>query len=181
MLDINSPAFRQGESVRVTEEGVPIQELIEAVKQAIRMANVSSTDLNRDLRVGSVQLVLNVLAVRSLGGSLDFCIPFIGMPVKVGGKVSRQDTHRIDINLVPPDLNDRPELRDGVESVLADAISTIRTAVASAAAGDDPFTLTESSVKISFAVTSEGNISLGVDGGLANELTHTLTVSLVPA
>jgi hypothetical protein len=63
---------------------------------------------------------------------------------------------------------------------LVDAINTIRAAVASAEIGDDPFTLTESSVDISFAVTAEGTISLGVEGGLANELTHTLTLGLVP-
>ena len=62
-----------------------------------------------------------------------------------------------------------------------DAIKTIRTAVASAATGDDPFTLTESAVNISFAVTAEGIISLGVDGGLTAGLTRTLTLCLVPA
>ena len=73
------------------------------------------------------------------------------------------------------------ELRDGdLGSVFVDAINTIRAAVASAEIGDDPFTLTESSVDISFAVTAEGTISLGVEGGLANELTHTLTFGLVP-
>jgi Trypsin-co-occurring domain 2 len=167
--------------MRVTDEGVPVRELIEAVKQAIKTANVSSTDLDRDLRVGSVQLALNVVAVRSLGGGLDFCVPFLGMSVKLGGKVTHHDTHQIEIGLVPPDLAGRPEVRDGVESVLADAISTVRAVVASAATGDDPFTLTQSSVKITFAVTSEGGISLGVERGLAGELTHTLVVSLVPA
>jgi len=100
----------------------------------------------------------------------------------LNGKLTKQDTHRIDINLVPPDLKSRPELRDGdLGSVFADAINTIRTAVASAATGDDPFTLTASIVNISFAVTAEGGISLGADGGLTNELTHTLTLGLVPA
>jgi plasmid maintenance system antidote protein VapI len=84
--------------------------------------------------------------------------------------------------LVPPDLKDRPELRDGdLGSVFVDDINTIRAAVASAATGDGPFTLTESAVNISFAVTAEGAISLGADGGLTNELTHTLTLGLVPA
>jgi Trypsin-co-occurring domain 2 len=168
--------------MRVTEDGVPIPELIETIKQAIKTANVSSTDLDRDLRVGSVQLTLNAVATRSLGGGLDFRIPFIGMQVKLGSKLTKQDTHKIDISMVPPDLKDRPELRDGdLESAFVDAINTIRAAVASAAIGDDPFTLTESSVNISFAVTAEGTISLGVEGGLADELTHTLTLGLVPA
>jgi hypothetical protein len=167
--------------VHVTEDGVPIPELLETIKQAIKTANVSSTEPDRDLRVGSVQLSLNAVAIRSLGGGLDFRIPFIGMQVKLGSKLTKQDTHRIDINLIPPDLGSRPELReDDLESALVDAINTIRVAVASAATGDDPFILTKSSVDISFAVTAEGSISLGVDGALTNELTHTLTLDLIP-
>lgn len=168
--------------MHVTEDGVPIEELIDTIKQAIKTASVSSTDLDRDLQVCSVQLTLNAVAIRSLGGGLDFRIPFIGMPVKLGSKITKQDTHAIDISLIPPDLKGRPELRDSdIESVFVDAITTIRTAVASAATGDDPFILTQSSVNISFAITAEGTISLGMDGGLSNELTHTLTLGLMPA
>ena len=168
--------------MRVTEDGVSIQDLIATIKEAIKTASVSNADLDRDVRVGSVQIILNAVATRSLGGGVEFRIPFIGMPVKVGSKITRQDTHKIEISLVPPDLKGRPELRDGdLASVFVDAIKTIRAAVASAATGDDPFTLTESRVDISFAVTAEGTISLGVDGGLINELTNTLTLGLVPA
>jgi hypothetical protein len=46
---------------------------------------------------------------------------------------------------------------------------------------DDPFVLTDSSVELSFCITDEGDISLGVDGSLSNELTHTLTLNLKPA
>ena len=128
-----------------------------------------------------MRLTLHAVATRSFGGGLDFRIPFIGMQVKVGPKLTKQDTHKINIGLVPPDLKGRPELRDGdLGSVFVDAINTIRAAVASAEIGDDTFTLTESSVDISFAVTAEGTISLGVEGGLANELTHTPTLGLVP-
>jgi hypothetical protein len=167
--------------VRVTEDGVPVQELIETIKEAIKTANVSSSDPDRDLRVGSVRIVLNAVATVSLGGGVEFRIPFIGMPVKFGGKLTRQDTHRIEIGLVPPDLRRRPELRDAnLASVFVDAINTVRSALAGAAGGDDPFTLAESRVDISFAVTEEGAITLGVDGSLSNELTHTLTLILVP-
>lgn len=168
--------------MRVCDDGVPIPELVETVKQAIKAANVSNTDRDRDLRVGSVRLILNAVATRSFGGGVDFRIPFIGMQVKLGNKLTKKDTHRIDINLVPPDLKGRPELRDAdLGSVFVEAINTIRAAVASAASGDDPFTLAESNVEISFAVTAEGTISIGVDGALNNELTHTLSLRLVPA
>jgi hypothetical protein len=168
--------------VQVTDEGVLVQDLIATIKQAVKAASVSSTDAGRDVRVGSVRLILNAVATRSLGGGVDFRIPFIGMPVTIGGKLTKQDTQRIEISLVPPDLAAQPELRGAdLGSVLADAISTIRAAVASAATGDDPFILTGSQVDISFAVTAAGTITLGVDGGLAHELTHTLSLTLVPA
>jgi hypothetical protein len=61
------------------------------------------------------------------------------------------------------------------------AIETVRAAVASAAGGDDPFVLNDSTITISFAVTAEGTISIGVNGSLREELTHALVVSLVPA
>jgi len=36
-------------------------------------------------------------------------------------------------------------------------------------------------VTIEFGVTAEGYISIGVDGSLSDELTHTLVLGLVPA
>jgi hypothetical protein len=168
--------------MRVVEDTVPVRDLIETVQHAIKAANLSRTDVERDLRVGAVHLTINAVATRSAGGGIDFRIPVIGMAVKVGGKVSRKDTHTIEITLVPPDLKRPPELRDGdIESVFVDAIGTIRAAVATAAAGDDPFALTDGTVTIAFAVTREGTITLGVDGELGDELTHTLKLSLVPA
>ena len=88
--------------MRVTDDGVPVQDLVAAIKEAIKTANVSSTDADRDLRVGSVRLVLHTIATRSSGGSISFTVPFIGTEFKLGGKVTRQDTHEVEINLVPP-------------------------------------------------------------------------------
>jgi hypothetical protein len=168
--------------VRVTDSGVPVQDLIEVVKQAIKAANVSRSVPDRDLRIGSVRLLLHAVATRSYGGGLNFHIPVIGAEVKLGGKLTRQDTHEIEISLIPPAPAERPELRDGdLGPVLAEAIETIRATVAAAAGGDDPFALDESTIRIVFGVTSEGDISIGVNGNLANELTQTLVLTLMPA
>jgi hypothetical protein len=168
--------------MRVTDDGVPVQDLIETVKQAIKAANVSRTTDDRDLQVGSVRLILHAIATRSYGGGLNFQIPLIGTEVKLGGKLSRQNTHEIEISLVPPTPEKRPELRDGdLGDVLVEAIETIRATLVAAANGDDPFILKDSKITIIFGVTTEGNISIGVNGGLNNELTQTLTLSLVPA
>lgn len=166
--------------MHVEDNGVAVEELIDTVKRTIKAANISATDSDRDLEVGSVVLTLNVVATRAAGGSLDFRIPIIGMQIKLGTKLTRQDTHTIEIKLTPPVLKGRPELRAGdVEAALLDAVSTIRRAVASAALGDDPFVLAESTIDLSFVITAEGTISLGVDGELTNEVTHTLRLGLV--
>ena len=74
------------------------------------------------------------------------------------------------------------QVRGGeVQDVLVSAIATIRDVVTKAADGDDPWILSESTIDISFAITQTGTISLGVDGELANELTHTLRLGLAPA
>ena len=86
------------------------------------------------------------------------------------------------INLTPPGEEDRAELRDdGLDNVLVESIETIRAAVASAAGGDDPFVLNDSTITIPFAVTAAGSISIGVNGSLSDELTHRLVLALVPA
>jgi Trypsin-co-occurring domain 2 len=167
--------------VNVTEHGVPVPDVIEAVKRAIKAANISATDQGRDLRVGSASLNLHAIATRSSGGGVTFHIPFIGMEVQVGAKLTTRDTHQIEINLTPPKEQDRAEVRDGsLDDALVEAIGTIRAAVASAAGGDDPFVLNDSTITISFAVTAEGSISIGVNGSLSDQLTHTLVLTLVP-
>ena len=61
------------------------------------------------------------------------------------------------------------------------AIATIRDVMTKAAEGDDPWVLSAGTIDISFAITQTGTISLGVDGELANELTHTLRLGLAPS
>lgn len=168
--------------MHVTESGVPVQDLIEAVKDGIREANVSRAEPARDLRITCVRLLLHAVATRSYGGGLNFHIPLIGTEVKLGGKHTRQDTHEIEIRLVPPPPVERPEVRDGdLGSALVEAIGTIRATIAAAGGGDDPFALEESTIKIAFGVTADGDISIGVNGSLSNELTQALILSLSPA
>jgi hypothetical protein len=166
--------------VKVTDAGVPVDTLISVVKEAVKQANVSRTSQTTDLRVASVQLILNAVASRSTGGKLNFCVPFIGMKLSAGAKVTTHDTHTIDISLVPPEMRNGREVRGDVEEVLVKAISTIRDVMAKAAEGDDPWILSTGKVDISFAVTKTGSISLGAEGELGAELTHTLRIGLAP-
>ena len=89
--------------MKVTDEGVPVDTLISVVKDSIKQAGVSRTSQTRDLQVASVQLILEVVASKTAGGGLDFRVPFIGMKLRLGAKVTKKDTHTIDITLVPPE------------------------------------------------------------------------------
>jgi hypothetical protein len=167
--------------VKVTDEGVPVEALVRVVKESIREAGVSRKSPTSDLRVGSVQLILEVVASKAAGGKLIFQIPFIGMKLSAGAKVTKQDTHTIDMTLVPPERQSGRQARSGdVQTTLVNAITTIRDVMASAAEGDDPWILSTGKVDISFAITRTGNISLGIDGELTNDVTHTLRIALVP-
>jgi hypothetical protein len=168
--------------VKVTAEGVPVEALISVVKDSIKRAGISRTSPDRDLQVVSVQLILDVVASTTAGGGLDFRVPFIGMKLRIGGKVTSKDTHTIDITLVPPEDRATRQVRGGdVEEVLVNAIATVRAVVAEATAGDDPWLLSASTIDIRFAITQTGTISLGVDGELANEVTQTLRLGLAPS
>lgn len=169
--------------MNVTDEGVPVDTLISVVKDSIKQAGVSRTSQTGDLQVASVQLVLDVVASKTVGGGLDFRVPFIGMKLSLGAKVTKKDTHTIDITLVPPDGRDTRQVRgaEEIQQVLVDAIATIRDVVTKAAEGDDPWVLSAGTIDISFAITQTGTITLGVNGELADELTHTLRLGLAPA
>jgi NTP-dependent ternary system trypsin peptidase co-occuring protein len=167
--------------VKVTDEGVPVDTLINVVKDSIRRAGISGSTPARDLQVASVRLILDVVASETAGGKLDFRVPFIGMQLSVGTKVTKKDTHTIDITLVPPQADTRQVRGGEVEDALVNAIATIREVTSKAAEGDDPWLLSAGTVDISFAITQTGSISLGVDGELASELTNTLRLELAPA
>jgi hypothetical protein len=167
--------------MKVTDEGVPVDALIGVVKESIKEAGVSRTSPTTDLRVGSAQLILEVVASKATGGKLNFLVPFIGMKLSAGVKVTKKNTHTIDITLVPPEERSGRQVRGGdVETVLVNAIATIRNVMTSAAKGEDPWILSASNIDIAFAITRTGSISLGIDGELTDEITHTLRLGLVP-
>jgi len=162
--------------LKVTNGGVPAGELITVIKNSLESADVSSS---ADLQVASVQLILRVVATTTAGGGLSFRVPVLGMQMRLGARSTRQDTHILDITLKPPNRPTGRELRDGdVEEVLVEAITTLRAVIARAAEDPDPWILEVGTVDITFSVTDEGTISLGFEGELANELTHTLRLGL---
>ncbi len=166
--------------MQVIDGGVPVDELIAEVKDSVRQAGVSGVSGPADLQIGSVQLTLRAVATRSGGVGVSLRVPVIGAELRIGTKVTKQDTQLIEITLTPPNQPSH-QVRGDVGNALVAAIETIRRTVASAAGGNDPWVLSESSVTISFAVTQKGTFSLGAEGELSNAITHDLRLRLRPA
>lgn len=156
---------------------MPVDDLITAVKSAIQQANISAANPDRDLAVTSVYLKLNTVATAKAGGGLDFRVPFIGLKVKVGTSVTRQRTHTMELTLIP-EATVIETRGSQVDVLLTEAIETVRAVMARAAEGDDPFALQDSAMDLSFGVSRDGTISLGVDGELTDEITHTLRITI---
>jgi NTP-dependent ternary system trypsin peptidase co-occuring protein len=163
--------------MNVDDNSVAIDELVSAVKDAIREADISVSDAGRDLRVATIDLSLKAVATTKAGGGLDFRIPVIGWKVKAGADHSRRRTHTVEISLVPRPDTGPFEVRGGD----VEAIGTIRAAIAAAGTGDDPFVLGTGTIELVFAVTDHGTISVGVEGELTDEVTNTLKLGLAPA
>jgi Trypsin-co-occurring domain 2 len=165
--------------MRTELDTVPVDDLIEEIQWAVQVANVSA-DGPSELRVTSIQLILNAVVAVGNGGKIDFRIPVVGVQLSVGRKVSRQDTHRIDVTLVPPSTAGHETRGSGVADVLVEAIGTIRTIMQRAASGETRFELESATVELSFVVTDLGIISLGIDGEFRDEVTHTIRLQLAP-
>jgi hypothetical protein len=165
--------------MQVGESGVAVDELVSAIKIAIRAANISRLNASRDLKVVSIELKLNAIATVALGGGLDLRIPFVGMKIGIGSSITRADTHTVMMTLVSPDSFGEHEIRDqSIETALVEAVQTIRSVMISAADGDDPFVLKAGTVDLSFAVARDGSIKLGLNGELTEEITHTLRIEM---
>ncbi|AEV84129.1 hypothetical protein ACWT_3106 [Actinoplanes sp. SE50] len=167
--------------MKTTDDGVRVEDLIAAVKNAIDEANISTTDPSRDLRVSKVDLTLSVVASRHGGAGLELKVPVIGTKLGARYQHGTSGTQTVQVTLIPPPPSGF-EVRGGdLEESLVEAITTIRAAIIAARTGDDPFVLESSVVTLVFAVTDTGSITLLGEGDLTDEQTSTLALTLVPA
>ena len=83
--------------------------------------------------------------------------------------------------LLTCNLQKDPSFLPGVAELVNKIADANAAAMASAAEGDDPWVLASGVVELEFAVQRNGRISLGAEGELANEVTHTLRLTLLPS
>ncbi|WP_125805326.1 trypco2 family protein [Actinoplanes sp. ATCC 53533] len=165
----------------VDDDGISFTELIGAVKRAVKKTNMSIGDTQRDLRVTEVTVSTVVFAKGSAGAGVELTVPGVGL--KIGGKLARTraNAQRVVVTLVPPAPGEEIEVRGGnIEGSLTDAIAAIRTALAAAAGGDDPFVLKTSTVTLDFVVTESGSIKIVGEGEAEDQVTQSVTLTIGP-
>jgi hypothetical protein len=165
--------------VRIEAGTAPVEDLVNEIKRSIEQADIGADD-SIDLRVTIVRLTLQTIATNTIGTKFEFRIPVVGMQLRLGRKIDAKDTHTIEVELAPgpPDSH---EVRSGeVSRTLVSAVKTIRSIMVNAARGDNPLSLRSGSVELSFVVSDEGTISIGLEGTMRDEITHTLRLELGP-
>jgi hypothetical protein len=163
------------------DDGLPIEDLVTAVRRAAARAAIADADTGRDMRITALELTLHVVAKREAGAKLEFRIPVLGMPVSFGTRLTTRHTHQIKITLEPPERVFEVRGGDDVEDTLVQAIETVRAVVARGLGDRDAFRLRSSEVELTFAVTGTGTIALVGTADLTDEVTHTLKLTLGPA
>ncbi|GAA3217298.1 trypco2 family protein [Dactylosporangium siamense] len=165
--------------MRIEAGTVPVDDLVNEIKRSIEQAGIGADD-QVDLRVTAVRLTLRTVVTNSTGAKLEFRVPVVGMQLRLGRKVDEKDIHTIEVELVPRPSETHEVRGASVSRTLVNAVRTIRSIMANAAGGDDPLDLKAGSVEVSFVVTEEGTLSIGLDTTLRDEVTHTLRLELGP-
>ncbi len=168
--------------MRVESETVDVDELIAAIKRGVSDAGLSIETRDRDLRITTIRLKLEVVAESSQGGSLRFRLPIIGFEGRAGAQVTSRSVHTIALALEPQDKSARSGVRagDNVATAIVDAVKTVRQTMRLAQGGADPWLLRSGKVDIQFGVTAEGSISLGLDSTRSSQHANTLTIEIEP-
>jgi hypothetical protein len=127
--------------VNISDEGAPLDTQIEVIKASVKRGGISRTSKTRDLRVASIQLILEAIASNVARSGVDFRVPFIGMKLKLGGRVTKKPeghSHYRYHPSSPEDIGRQVRGGEEVEEALVNAIEAIRSVTSKAAEGDDP-------------------------------------------
>jgi hypothetical protein len=112
--------------------------------------------------------------VTSSGVPLDSLIKVVKASIRRAGPGSARRRRP------PEDAGRQTRGAEDIEDTLVNATTSIRALASQAAARNDPWILSEGIIDISFAITATGTITLGIDGELSDEITHTLRLRLTP-
>ncbi|AKB28870.1 hypothetical protein MSSAC_2521 [Methanosarcina siciliae C2J] len=155
--------------------GVQIDKIITKVKKAIR--EVEQRSYRSEIGVKVEKLDLKLKTFNSKEGGLELKVPVVDLDLGLGGSISKEETHTIELTLIPVD--DTRLFRDmEIEDNLVDLIMGIEQGIKNALIEVPRFKLQKASVELNFVVNAAGEISLVAKGEKKIETTNNLKLYL---
>lgn len=155
--------------------GVQIDTIISKVKKAIR--EVEQRSYRSDLKVKVEKLDLKLKTFNSKEGGVELKVPVIDLDLGLGGNISKEETHTIELTLVPVD-DTRLFGEEDIEDSLVELIMGIEEGIKNALVEVPRFKLEKASVELNFIVSKSGEISIVAKGEKKLETTNNLKLYL---
>lgn len=168
--------------MEVSSESVAIRNLVEVVKASICEVQGNADPRPGELAVAVAELNLQVMMDTTHGGTVDLRVPVIGARLRIGGRRVRHRMHTVHLTLVP-EHNGRTRHDHGSgDEELVMALRAIRELMdPDTTRGGHSWSISGGTVQVSFAVTEEGSISVGLNSERSDEHVHSLQLELRPA
>lgn len=155
--------------------GIQIDKIISKVKKAIR--EVEQRSYRSDLGVKVEKLDLKLKTFNSKKGGIELKVPIVDLDLGLGGNISNEETHTIELTLIPVD-DARLFGEEDIEDNLVDLILGIEQGIKNALVDFPRFKLQKASVELNFVVNTNGEISIVVIGEKKIETTNNLKLYL---
>jgi len=117
----------------------------------------------------------------TVGGKVDVRVPVIGAHLRIGGRRVRQRMHTVQVMLVPEHYGRARHDHGAGDEELVMALRAIRDLMDPSGHGGHSWSVAGGTVQVSFAVTDEGSISVGLNSDRSDEHVHSLQLELRPA
>jgi hypothetical protein len=167
--------------LEVSSESVAIRNLVEVVKASICEVQGAEEPRGGELVVASAELNLHVMMDTTVGGKVDVRVPVIGAHLRIGGRRVRHRMHTVRVQLVPEHHGRTRHDHGAGDLELVMALSAIRDLMEPGGEGGHAWSVAGGTVDVSFGVTEEGSISVGLNSDRSDEHVHSLQLELQPA
>ncbi|WP_440948422.1 trypco2 family protein [Methanosarcina sp. T3] len=158
--------------------GIQIDKIISKVKKAIR--EVEQQSYRSELGVKVEKLDLKLKTFNSKEGGLELKVPVVDLDLGLGGSISKEETHTIELTLIPVD-DTRLFGEEDIEDNLVELIMGIEQGIKNALVDAPRFKLQKASVELNFVVNAGGEISIVAKGEKEIETTNNLKLYLTSA
>jgi hypothetical protein len=167
--------------VEVSSESVAIRNLVEVIKASICEVQGAEEPRHGELVVSAAELNLHVMMDTTVGGKVEVRVPVIGARLRIGGRRIRHRMHTVHVMLVPEHYGRARHDHGPGDDELVSALHAVKDLMDPTSAGGHSWSVAGGTVQVSFAVTEEGSISVGLNSDHSDEHVHSLQLELQPA